>query len=1081
MVAKGRRVCARGLDLKLLMARYSAIGIPPHSLLHRRWALRWSLGPATRGSCLLLAIATGGWGATGTPRLAPGGNGPGHTYTVTSWSTKDGLPADRVRHLWQDKQGFMWIATFNGISRFDGVRFRNHDVSNTPGLANNLVNALYEDRGGNLWLGHDTGEISVLRRGRFEKLQLDPQWRGSPVDQFGETADGTVWARNRLSWLLPISGVQPGSIRKKVSGQEISDIASGDSGQLWLAGDKGVFSLESAAVSERDMPPDLLLPYGGATPVPQIRPSGNTNPDIPMRWEGPAQVFRARQGGVWVADHTQVRRWAEGRWTGESVATQVRQRTWTNTWMELADGRLAVSTYDEGLQFMLPSNTVQQLDAEHGLPADYVTALVEDREGNLWIGAGDQGLCRLRPSSIEMMSPPDGWGNWSVQTVIAARDGSVWAGTEGAGIYRLRNGTWTHLDRAAGLTNLAVKTMLEDPAGRIWAGLTNGDFGVFEDDKFRPMFTDQAVGPITAVFQTRGGEMWVGGLLGVGRIVQDRLEVVRSERGRLAQISGFAEAEDGTVWIASVGNGLGRYQNGVLELLRKDEGLPSDYVWSLHSGHDGTLWIGTYDRGLVAYRDGRFRQIATTHGIPGNMVAQIIADESGALWLGTNGGIARVRQAELERFVSGKIERVSAEVFELSEGLPTRALSGGSQAGACRTPDGLLWFATDRGLARIDPRISPPVAPLPPVIIETIRIDGSEVSAAGSSTHHSIRMEPGSRRLEIEYTGLNLTSPNRVLFRYRMEGADENWNEAETRRTAYFSYLRPGRYVFRVQSVSGDGAGGPEASLQVDVEPQFWETSWFVALAAVGSLGLVAGVVYGVTHSRHRRQIARIEQVHAIERDRTRIAHDIHDEIGSGLTQLSILSHSAQAAETKEGERAGRLREIEKTVTEMTAAIDEIVWAVNPRHDSLESLISYLCGVVQEFARRVGLQCNIDAPYDLERLEVTAEFRHELYLVVREALHNVTKHAAATEVRFSVASEPDGFVFRLEDNGCGFPKETTAPTTAVPTGVGLESMRQRITKLGGTLSCTNRAEGGAVVAFRVALKRRAGLASDPRL
>jgi signal transduction histidine kinase len=334
-------------------------------------------------------------------------------------------------------------------------------------------------------------------------------------------------------------------------------------------------------------------------------------------------------------------------------------------------------------------------------------------------------------------------------------------------------------------------------------------------------------------------------------------------------------------------------------------------------------------------------------------------------------------------------------------------------------------------------------------------------------------MEPGSRRVEIDYTGLSLTAPHRVHFRHKLEGADEDWTEAETRRTAYFSYLRPGRYLFRVQSVAANGSGGPEASLQLEVKPYFWETNWFFVLAAAGAFGLVASAVYWVTRSRHRRQIARLEQVHAIERDRTRIAHDIHDEIGSGLTQLSILSHAAPAPEPREGELAGRLREIEQTVTAMTSAIDEIVWAVNPRHDSLESLVSYLSGVVQDFARRVGLQCNIEAPFDLEKLEVTAEYRHELYLVVKEALQNVAKHAAATEVRFSVVSAADDFVFRLEDNGRGFPGPTAKPASAEPEGIGLESMRQRIMKLGGTLSCTNRAEGGAVVVFRVALRRRA--------
>jgi signal transduction histidine kinase/ligand-binding sensor domain-containing protein len=979
-----------------------------------------------------------------------------------------------VRHLVQDTEGFIWIATFNGVSRFDGVRFRNHDVSNTPGLANNLVNALYADRRGNLWLGHDTGEITVWRDGRFQQLRLDPQWLSSPIDQFGETDDGTVWARNRLSWLLPITALQPGTPIKDLGGQKISDLASGDTGRLWLAGDTGFLPV-TAAAEARSLPAEnRWVPYGEDPLLSPARPGGSSNLAIPMRWEGPAQVFRARQGGVWVADHTQVRRWAEGRWTGESVATQVRQRTWANTWRELADGRLAVSTYDEGLQFLSPTGAVQRLDAARGLPADYVTALVEDREGNLWIGAGDRGMCRLRPSSIEMVAPPGGWRNWSVQAVIAARDGSVWAGTEGAGVFRLRDGTWTHLDRQAGLTNLTVKTMLEDSAGRIWAGLTNGDFGVFEADTFRPRFTDPAVGPLTAVFQTRGGEMWVGGLIGVGRIVGERLAVLRPERGQLAQISGFAEAPDGTVWIATVGHGLGRFRAGALQTLRKAEGLPSDYLWSLRLGRDGTLWIGTYDRGLVACRDGRFSRIDTTRGLPGNMVAQIIEDESGALWLGTNGGIVRLGPEDLERLVAGVSERVSAQVFDVSEGLTTRALSGGSQAGVCRTRDGLLWFATDRGLARLDPRVAPPAPPLPPVIIETLRIDGVELKAAATSPLPSLAVEPGSRRLEIDYTGLSLTAPHRVLFRHKLDGADESWTEAGTRRTAYFSYLRPGRYVFRVQSVSATGAGGPEATLQLELKPHFWETHWAAALAATLAFGLVAGVVYWITRSRHRRQLARLEQVHAIERDRTRIAHDIHDEIGSGLTQLSILAHAAPAVESGERETAGRLREIEKTVTEMTAAIDEIVWAINPRHDSLESLVSYLGGAVQEFARRVGLECNIDAPFDLERLEVTAEYRHELYLVVREALHNIAKHAAATEVRFSVQRDADSFVFRLEDNGRGFPAPADEPATPALAGIGLESMRRRIAKLGGALSCTNRPAGGAVVTFRVALRPRSG-------
>lgn len=1007
-----------------------------------------------------------------TAAAAPDRAASNRAYTVTLWSTKDGLPADRVRHLWQDRQGFIWIATFHGVSRFDGVRFRNHDVTNTPGLSNNLVNALYEDRQGNMWLGHDTGEITVWREGRFQKLHLDPQWLSSPIDQFAESADGTVWARNRLSWLLPLRGSQTGPIRREVGGQKISDLATDAAGRLWLAGNRSFFTLDPAPNDPHPISERVSIPYGHGDPIAPPRPSGNQDPALPMRWEGPSQIFRARQGGLWVADHRQVRRWADGRWTGESIATQVRQRTWTNTWRELADGRLAVSTYDEGLQFIPRDGAIQSLDATRGLPANYVTALVEDREGNLWIGAGDQGLCRLRPSSIEMIGPPGGWGHWSVQAVIAARDGSIWAGTEGAGVYRLQAGSWTHLGRESGLSNLTVKTLLQDTVGNLWAGLTNGDCGIFEGDTFRPRFADPGIGPITAMFQTSNGDIWAGGLIGVGRIAQNRLSVVRPESGNFAHISGFAETKDGTLWIASVGQGLGRYQRGVLQVLGKNHGLPSEYVWSLHSDEEGTLWIGTYDRGLVVYREGKFMTIDSSRGLPGNVIAQIVEDAEGALWLGTNGGITRMHRKDIERHTAAGNPRISVQVYDVSEGLTTRAFSGGSQAGACRSADGRLWFATDRGLARIDPTTSPPATPLPPVIIETVRVDGIEVPTHGPAQSLILEVPAGSRHLEIDYTGLSLTAPHRVLFRYQLEGADQNWTEAETRRTAYFSYLRPGRYLFRVQSLSAEGSGGPEASLSLQINPFFWETRWFAVLAVGVTLGLVAGAVYRIARLRHRRQLARIEQAHAIERDRTRIAHDLHDEVGSGLTQLSILTHAALDTNTGEKEQVSSLRQIERTVTEMTAAIDEIVWAVNPSHDSLESLVSYLSGVVQEFTQRVGLQCNIEVPFDLERMEVTAEFRHELYLAVREALQNVAKHAGATEVRFSVRHEAAGFVFRLEDNGRGFPPGATAADPASAKGLGLESLRQRIAKLGGTMRLENREEGGALVEFRLAMRRQ---------
>ena len=964
-------------------------------------------------------------------------------HTVTVWRTKDGLPSDRIRSLVQDRTGFLWIATFSGVARFDGVRFRPYDVANSPGLPNNLVNALFADRSGRIWLGHDTGDITVWDNGSFRAIATAASWQGSPVDQFAEDTDGTVWVRNRLGWLLPVRALSAGAALPAPHGQSVSDMISDDAGRVWLVGATGVFLLDAATSDIR------------------------TAPQIPWRESTRPRLCSARAGGFWIIGANSARRWANGGWTGETVATNLNARLVFNRWIETKEGALAIGTFDDGLHVFPLQGPRLRLDVAAGLPAISVKALMEDREGNLWVGAGDDGLCRLRPSYVAMVGPPGGWQKRAVQTVVATRDGSIWAGTEGAGIFRLQDGVWTQFDRPAGLPTPGVRSLFEDRAGQLWVGLSGGPFGRLVQGQFQPEFSHPDLSQSLAVFQAGDGRMWFGGVRGAAFLADGKPVFVVAGQAPLSQVRSFAQTPDGAVWIASLGRGLGRYQNGILKIFRRADGLPSDYLWSLHASRDGTLWIGTYDRGLVRLRDGRFSQIGTAHGLPGNMIGQILEDAEGDLWLGTNGGIARVTRTELDRYADGTISRVAATTFDLSDGLSALGLAGGAQNTACRAGDGTLWFATEKGLAHLDPRASRAVHLPPPVVIEAYRIDGSEQLIAGTAAPAVMTVPPGSRRLEIDYTGLSLSAPHRIRFRYRLDGADADWTEAETRRTAYFNYLRPGHYTFRVQAVQdNDTRTAPDATLRLRVVPYFRETGWFAALVSLSALLLVTGIVWAVLHARHRRRLDQIERARAIERDRTRIAHDLHDKIGSGLTELTFLSHSALRVATEPETVSTRIREIQGATTEMTEAIDEIVWAVNPRHDSLESLLSYLGRSVQEFAQRAGLQCHIDIPIDGAHVSLSAEVRHELYLALREALHNVIKHAGATEVRFTQQRVGSELVLLLEDNGRGPPDGTTRGVFA-QNGLGLESMQQRMARLGGRVTWANRPGGGTVVAFRI--------------
>jgi len=963
-------------------------------------------------------------------------------YSVAVWRTTDGLPSNRIRALLQDKVGFLWVATFNGVARFDGIRFRQLNVANSPALPNNLINSLFQDSAGRIWLGHDTGEITVWEDGKIRSISTEPWWLGHPVDRFAEDRLGTIWVGNRLGWLLPVRGLRAGLPLKLVHGQRVGDMTGDRDGNVWLANEGGVFLLDGAA-TERPAKPVIAL-------------SGNTSP----------MILSAHAGGVWVVGSTYAQRWVEGKWTEERISTSLNAPPAYNRAIETRSGNLAIGTFTDGLHVLPYHASSVHLSTADGLPARYVTAITEDREGNLWIGSGDEGLCRISRSLVATLVPPSGWQGRAVQAMVETNDGSLWAGTEGAGIFRLHDGQWTQLASAAGLPNQVVKCLFEDHRGGLWTGLSDGSLGQIVGDRYEPVSKDTTLGDISAIFQASDGRMWYGGLEGAKILAPDTLKLVSSENEPLTHVRSFAETADGAVWIATLGRGLGRYYNGKLKIFHRTDGLPSDFLWSLHATNDGALWIGTYDRGLARYRDGHFSLIGTEQGLPGNMVGQILPGDDGTLWVATNGGIARMALKDLNACADAQIPRVSLTTFDSSNGLTTPALSGGVQYAATRSRDGTLFFATDKGIARIEPRSALPARPPPPVLIEGIRIDGVETAMTAATARQEFSIEPGSRRVEVDYTGLNLSAAQRIRFRYRLEGADADWVEVESRRTAFFSYLRPGAYVFHVQAaLDNNSSHSPDVSLRLRVVPFFWETTWFALSFSATALLVVAAVVALFQRARHRRRMEKIERARAIDRDRTRIAHDLHDKIGSGLTELSFLSHSALAAANDPDKITAKVRDIQGTTAEMTEAIDEIVWAVNPRHDSLESLLSYLSRTLQEFARRTRLQCHIEIPIDHEQVGVSPEVRHELYLALREALNNVIKHSGATEVRLSFYRAGAESVLRLEDNGCGLAASTSVERPA-HFGIGLESIRQRLARLGGQATWSHRVEGGTIIELR---------------
>jgi len=973
--------------------------------------------------------------------------GPGtQDYFVQVWQTEDGLPQNAVSAVAQTRDGYLWVATYNGLARFDGVRFTVFQPGNNPELRNGRITALFEAPDGTLWLGHESGELTRYWQNRFEAVAFRPAWSGGRIAGLATDAQGDLWVQNADGLLarardaavqIPRAGPAPGLI----------GLSRDADGALYVlrAGECSV--LEGGALRRLELD----------------QPAG------PRYVQG---VAPSRRGGVWVAADGRLRRWAGQAWAEDWGAAPWGLSALVSI-LELQSGDLAVATTQHGLFLVQPGGATLHWDRAHGLPSNWVRCLCEDREGTLWLGVGTAGLAALRRSKATAVGPPDGWQGASVLSVCASRNGAIYVGTEGAGIYRYDAGQWTHFGQASGLSNLYVWAVSEDAQGRLWAGTWGGGLYVRTGERFeRPAGTEDLTTPVPALRHRADGSLWAG--TGAGLLHYDRgqLSWYGAPQGlAVADVRAVVEDSQGCVWFGMLGGGLGCLQNGAIRQFRQPDGLPSDFVWCLHLDEEGVLWIGTAGAGLGRLRDGRFATISTRQGLPNDVICHIAEDGRGNFWVGSHGGVFRVSRAELNRCADGQIATVHCLRYGRGDGLPTLECSGGSQPAGCRTADGRLWFATSRGLATLDPHQVRTNPLAPPVVIEALLVDGQPVPwVCGPGAH---QIPPGRHRLEFQYTALSFVVPEKVRFRYRLEGLEADWVEAGPVRRVNYSHVPPGRYVFRVTACNNDDVWSERgAGLEFTVRPHLWQTLGFRSALAVLLLAAVAGGVWFDTRRRMRRKLERAERQRAIERERARIAQDIHDDLGASLTRITMLCQTARADLGQPERAAEDLDRIYGTARELTRALDEIVWAVNPRHDTLDSLASYLGRFAQDYLRVAGLRCRLDLPVQLPPWPVTAEVRHNLFLAFKEALHNVVKHAGATEARLSLALDPVGFRLTLEDDGRGFAPEqlrsgAVAEPDRVAAGNGLANMRRRLTEIHGQCEVHSRPGQGTRVVFRV--------------
>jgi len=993
-----------------------------------------------RAVCAGLVLVSGGaaLGAAGDPGFAG-------QYVIRSWGTEAGLPQNSVNAVAQTPEGYLWLATQGGLARFDGVRFRVFGLE--EGLPSISIRALLVDRAGDLWVGTGGG-LCRWRGGRLERFTVKDGLAANVVTALAEDAGGRLWVGTSQGVSVWSAGrFQSEPALAEVGRVSIRALESGNAGEMLISAVVGLFRFAAGRVELVRGPEEF--------------------PDV-----SPYCLLADRAGRLWASiGNGRVLCREEGAWRVYDMDSGL-PFAYVTALAEDGDGTVWAGSVDAGLYAFREGRFLPVRRAD-GLSADDIRCLHVDEEGQLWVGTRTGGLNRLARRKLAVFGAAHGLTNEFVRAVGETPDGVWWVATGGSGMIRRLPEGFAPWEDVNNQQFTFMRTVLVTHEGHLWAGGAGALFQLVDGRLVSAWKRAQvpwlANAEVTALLEDERDGIWVG--TSAGRLLRFRggeFESFGNDPAR-GTITALAQEEDGAVWVGSTTGGVLQMRPGTGSSFSFEEILPGRDIRALHRDGQGTLWIGTAGAGLVRWQAGRLAFITRREGLTDDTISQILADEEGHLWLGSNRGIMRARRVELDALAEGRLKFIHPRVFGLADGMLAEECASGSSPNATRLQSGELLFPTVRGLVMIAPRQPSRSAPVPRVMIEELLVGGLPHPAfpphgiRGGDSPPVVVIPPGRRDLEIVFTGLSYAAPTRVRFRYRL-GENAEWVEAGTRRSAYYQQLRPGRYEFQVLAANADNLWTlTPAAVVLDLRPHYWETLWFAVLVGLLILGAAAGGVRLAERRRYRRRLNRLETLHAVERERLRISRDMHDNVGSMLTQVSQLSDLAQQSPGDAAALRQRLDRIGDQARVAVQALDEVVWTANPHNDNLPNFAHYVSRYADDFFEAAGLRCWQEIPPDLPAWPLPADVRHHLFLAVKEAFNNVVRHARATEVWLRLRWGRGSLTLEVEDNGCGFDPARLRDET----GNGLRNLAERLAAGKGHAEILSQPGQGAKVRFTI--------------
>ncbi|HEX2853630.1 MAG TPA: ATP-binding protein [Opitutaceae bacterium] len=955
-------------------------------------------------------------------------------YFTRTWTTDDGLPHNSTSRVVQDATGFMWFATLGGLARFDGREFRKLPVTGVSESLGFNIRGLAEERPGTLLVIPTGGELLRLTGSAMTVHPASAEFTAmgdTPVDLHVESS-GVVWIgtfRGRLlrwqpdgtaTWFSREGPLAPRS--KKFT------FATDEAGRTWAASD------------------GFLAVFRDGDWQRHEASSG-----------GSMLIAQGRGGSIWVCNATGLQRLEHGRLV--TVCTHV---PWQNEFnairhvFEDSSGNVWIASSRRGL-FRCTGGRVEQI----AVPFSGVSFLTEDREGNLW-AATDSGAVQLREKAFQHFNVATGLRQESVSSVSEDGHGRVWLANRAGGLAAVGQGGGP---QPPGWPDAAVfaNVVCADFRNRLWfGGGGDGLYRVSLDDGASPKRMPQPARDPHLLFAAKNGEVWFAGTgaeeLGCYR--DDHVRLFGPEDGFTVQrIRAIAEDAKGHLWLGGPDGNLLSWDGARFRDFDVAPGLPHRPIHAITIDAGGVIWICTAG-GLIVKDGERFHLLTQAHGLADEILQQVLEDDFGRMWFASSRGFFHVPKSELLAVVRGKAARVTSHAFGRSQGLVGMTSTPNYQPAAARSRDGRLWFAMAQGAVAIDPQRLPRDLPPPPVVIDEIRLDGAVLPQAGG-----LRVPSGKHRLDFRFAALTYTIPDAVMVRHQLEGADAGWVESGTDRTANYSGLPPGDYRLRVIARNSTGQWNNQgAALAFTIVPAWWETVY----ARAGGLLLLAGmsgwIARTVSQRRLKARLRRLEQEHALEKERARIARDLHDDLGASLTEVGLLAD--RLVSTPAPELGPQLAGLAWRTRRLATELSGIVWTMSPKNSTLDRLGEFIRRYAQRLFRATAIECVVRGAEQLPAIPLAPDPQHQLLATIKEALNNVLKHSRATRVIIAMTFEQETIELAVIDDGVGFAPASTTGSD----GNGLRNMKSRITEIGGTLAIASVPGEGTKVTLRVPLQ-----------